>query len=456
MKWMFSFLCLAVWGKGAAQSVGIGTATPNASAQLDISSSARGLLIPRMATAGISGISGPAKGLMVYDTTANQLLVNMGTATSPSWQTIVANSGWGLKGNAYNSDSIFIGTTNGNYLMMKLNNQYAAYMDTPLVNTAFGYEALQYNIAEEARAGGGANNTAFGFQALMANYSGVNSAFGSSALRSNTSGGNNTALGCAALGLNTTGSWNVGAGYGALQSNLTGSYNTAMGVGALAGSQGNYSTAVGFNALAATTSAFYNVALGYNAGVTYDNGYNNVFLGANTDVTGAGYFNVIAIGEAVVATGSDQAVIGNSSTSSIGGYANWTNFSDGRYKKNMREDVKGLDFIMRLRPITYNLDVTGIRAHLGQKAPADEGSRRSIAQRETEVFSGFSAQEVEAAAAATGYEFSGVDKPKNEKAFYGLRYGDFVVPLVKAMQEQEKMIEELQKEVAELKKQIQH
>ena len=441
-----------------AQSVGIGTSSPNSSAQLDISSSARGLLIPRMATAGISAISSPAKGLMVYDTTANQLLVNMGTATSPSWQTIVANSGWGLKGNAYSGDSLFIGTTNGDYLMVKLNNQLAGFVDTALVNTAFGYEALQANTNTTARNGGGgaANNTAFGFKALTATHEGVNSAFGSFALSSNTTGGNNTALGCAALDFNTTGSWNVGAGYGALQSNLAGSYNTAMGVGALAGSQGNYSTAVGFNALAATTTAFYNVAVGYNAGVTYDNGYNNVFVGANTDVTGSGYYNVIAIGQAVVATGSDQAVIGNSATSSIGGYANWTKFSDGRYKKNMREDVKGLDFIMRLRPITYNLDVTGIRAHLGQKAPADEGTRRSIAQRETEVFSGFSAQEVEAAAAAAGYEFSGVDKPKNDKAFYGLRYGDFVVPLVKAMQEQQKMIEELQKEVAELKKQIQH
>ena len=123
----------------------------------------------------------------------------------------------------------------------------------------------------------------------------------------------------------------------------------------------------------------------------HDNGYNNVFLGANTDVTGAGDHNVIAIGQAVVATGSDQAVIGNSATSSIGGYADWTNFSDGRYKKNMKEDVKGLDFIMRLRPITYNLDVTGIRGHLGQKPPADAGTQRSIAAREAEVFSGFRA-----------------------------------------------------------------
>jgi hypothetical protein len=449
----FLFLSSAIYG----QSVGIGTSSPNSSAQLDISSSARGLLIPRMTTTAISAISSPAKGLMVYDTIQNQLLVNMGTAIAPNWQTIVANSGWGLKGNAYSGDSLFIGTTNGNYLMMKLNNQISAYMDTPLVNTAFGYQALQTNINTTARSGGGggANNTAVGFQALTANHGGVNAAFGSYALWSNTSGGNNTALGCAALNYNTTGSWNVGAGYGALQSNQAGSYNTAVGVGALAASLGNYSTAVGFNALAATTTAFYNVAVGYNAGVTYDNGYNNVFLGANTDVTGAGYFNVIAIGQGVVATGSDEAVIGNSATSSIGGYANWTNFSDGRYKKNMRENVKGLDFIMRLRPITYNLDVTGIRTHLGQKAPVDEGTRRSIAQREAEVFSGFAAQEVEQAAAAVGYDFSGVDKPKNDKAFYGLRYGDFVVPLVKAVQEQQKLIDAMQKRLDEQDRLIQ-
>ena len=79
-----------------------------------------------------------------------------------------------------------------------------------------------------------------------------------------------------------------------------------------------------------------------------------------------------------------------------------------------------------------------------------------MAAREQEVLSGFSAQEVEQAAAAAGYEFSGVDKPKNANDFYGLRYGDFVVPLVKAVQEQQVLIKALQQEVADLKKQIQH
>ena len=45
------------------------------------------------------------------------------------------------------------------------------------------------------------------------------------------------------------------------------------------------------------------------------------------------------------------------------------------------------------------------------------------------------AQEVEQAASEIGYIFSGVDKPENENSLYGLRYAEFVVPLVKAVQE---------------------
>ena len=54
--------------------------------------------------------------------------------------------------------------------------------------------------------------------------------------------------------------------------------------------------------------------------------------------------------------------------------------------------------------------------------------------------SGFSAQDVEALAKKLGYAFGGVDKPENEDGLYGLRYSEFVVPLVKAVQEQQKII----------------
>ena len=50
---------------------------------------------------------------------------------------------------------------------------------------------------------------------------------------------------------------------------------------------------------------------------------------------------------------------------------------------------------------------------------------------------------MEQAAKQAGYDFSGVDAPKNDKDLYGLRYAEFVVPLVKAVQEQQQQIEEL-------------
>jgi len=39
------------------------------------------------------------------------------------------------------------------------------------------------------------------------------------------------------------------------------------------------------------------------------------------------------------------------------GQVPFTNPSDGRFKFNTREDVGGRDFIMRLRPNTYQFDV---------------------------------------------------------------------------------------------------
>ncbi len=52
-------------------SLGVGTATPNASAKLDINSTIKGLLIPRMTTTQRNAISSPAAGLLVYDTSLN-------------------------------------------------------------------------------------------------------------------------------------------------------------------------------------------------------------------------------------------------------------------------------------------------------------------------------------------------------------------------------------------------
>ncbi len=79
-------------------------------------------------------------------------------------------------------------------------------------------------------------------------------------------------------------------------------------------------------------------------------------------------------------------------------------------------------------------------------------SMLSIAEKEKTVFSGFIAQEVEQAAKELNYDFSGVDKPNNDRDLYGLRYAEFVVPLVKAVQEQQKIIQSQQAQIDELNK----
>lgn len=52
--------------------VGINTTTPNASAQLDVTSTTLGFLPPRMTTTQRNAIASPAAGLMVYNTTTSQ------------------------------------------------------------------------------------------------------------------------------------------------------------------------------------------------------------------------------------------------------------------------------------------------------------------------------------------------------------------------------------------------
>ncbi len=71
--------------------------------------------------------------------------------------------------------------------------------------------------------------------------------------------------------------------------------------------------------------------------------------------------------------------------------------------------------------------------------------KQAISDKKQVVYTGFVAQDVYQAAQSVGYNFSGVDKPKDDQqSFYGLRYGDFVVPLVKAVQELSAQVDSLQ------------
>ncbi|MCK4980437.1 MAG: tail fiber domain-containing protein, partial [Candidatus Delongbacteria bacterium] len=161
--------------------------------------------------------------------------------------------------------------------------------------------------------------------------------------------------------------------------------------------------------------------------------------------------NSTALGYGSKITASDQVRVGDASVTSIGGYAGWTTLTKKGSAKSINEDIVGLEFIKKLRPVSYKLDVELINKGLGiEENPEDSNIKGSISRSENLKRSGFLAEEVEKAAEESGYDFSGLDKPGNKDDQYGIRYSEFVVPLIKAVQEQQDTIEKLEKRIEEL------
>jgi hypothetical protein len=314
-------------------------------------------------------------------------------------------------------------------------------------NTAIGYEALESNVF-------GRYNTAIGYEAL-ANSNGVNNntAVGYQSLTSNSGGVSNTAIGFEALESNTNGSSNVAVGFEALKISTTGYSNTAVGYEALeANTLGDYNTALGYESLERNTSGNYNTALGYEALSYIATGNNNTAIGYSSGPVIGTLSNTTAIGYNAVPLGSNWVHIGNSSVSVIGGSASWSVFSDRRLKTNIKEDIIGLEFIKKLRPVSYNLDMDAIARF--EKTPDSLRLRDAEQLKAKELQTGFIAQEVETVANEVGFDFHGIIKPYDSGGIYALRYAEFVVPLVKAMQEQQDIIETQQEELKALKREI--
>jgi hypothetical protein len=97
-KRIIFILVIFVFALKVNAQTGIGTTAPNASAKLEIASTDKGLLIPRMTSAQRGLISLPANGLLVYQTDGViGFYVNSGTSASPSWLRI--NTDWTKSGN---------------------------------------------------------------------------------------------------------------------------------------------------------------------------------------------------------------------------------------------------------------------------------------------------------------------------------------------------------------------
>jgi trimeric autotransporter adhesin len=391
----------------------------------------------------------------------------VGNAT---WQTPNTSSTnfWSLTGNAGTVDGTnFIGTTDNVALNFRVNNKQAGKIDPALKHTFYGIESGINTTS-------GFENTALGFHSLHDNInSSQNVSIGSYSLRYNISGNKNVAVGYSALDRNTTGFENIAIGSNAMARNSIGYRNIGIGLNVLENNiAGNWNIAIGDRALVDNKTGEHNIAIGLFSINQNNLGEGNIgigksTLGRNTDgkenvsvgsaalfINETGSYNsaigaysttstsnltfASAFGSRSVVNASYKIRLGDVNVSVVEGPVSYTP-SDVRFKNNINyNEVKGLSFINLLHPVVYNFDTRKFEEFLTKNMPdsirniyLESDFSHSTAIRQT----GFIAQEVEEAANAVGYDFNGVHKPETKDDNYSIAYSQFVVPLVKAVQE---------------------
>ncbi|MFK7937580.1 MAG: tail fiber domain-containing protein [Saprospiraceae bacterium] len=365
---IFQFLTFNIFSQ-----VGINSdnSEPDASAMLDIKSSNKGMLVPRMSTDQRGMINNAAVGLLVFDTDTESFWFN----DSNGWVELVSGNvatmadadddtkiqieestdedviRFDLAGKeAWRMDSfrlepanigkgIFIGENAGatDALLSSLENPFELISTS---NIFMGYNAGSqnsegyYNIGiGEAALGisdGMFNNIAIGYQSLnKVSNSGKNIGLGSRSLENLASGNGNVGIGNEALKSLTSGTRNVAIGDEAMENTMTGERNIA----------------IGGLALARNEAAERNIAIGYDAGYGYGlagTPTNNIWIGYGT---GAG--NI----------GSGNVFLGYE----VGNLSSWKDYSNRLAIDNSNTDTPLLygEFNNDFLRINGDLEVTG-------------------------------------------------------------------------------------------------
>ena len=354
-------------------------------------------------------------------------------------------------------------------------------------NIGIGEQAMdsvssgQYNIGIGYKAGTSvftnSYNTYIGYEAGRNQNGHSNVGIGYQTLRN--SGG---AYQCVAIG--TEAGRNIAANYGNTfvgyqagkeASGVSGSVNTAFGVQALQECDfGNLNTAIGYSAGRSVRTGKGNVFVGYGAGGTTGGsrstgntpnqntqdvvyGDSNVYVGRLARPTAGTYYgastpgtvsshywdNCIAIGAYALGRGYNTAVIGSSSVTSIGGYANWSNHSDARDKIDITNLSLGLNLVNTLTPKKFRFNTRSKYAEINipdedkpevyEETYDQEGFDNKTKASEDYSY-GFLAQDVKEKVEALDSDPTTIVDEANENELM-LRMSELIPVLWKAVQE---------------------
>lgn len=261
LAWLLVLICLLAVPL-SAQSVGINEdgSQPHSSAILDVSSSSKGFLAPRLTSLQRGNIANPAAGLIVYQTDGTSGYYYYNGTIWTRFDAGVTGSRWTTSGSNiyYNSGNVGIGTTapagrlqiHGGIFIATGNRGSGPELEVSGEGTKMffyprkaAFRAGQVVSTHWDDANIGLFSTAIGYETRASSTGSTAMGFGTTA-----SGSSSTAMGSS-----TTASGAASTAMGG-STTASGSYSTAMGFNTEA--SGNYSTAMGRSARATGVHSF--------------------------------------------------------------------------------------------------------------------------------------------------------------------------------------------------------
>ena len=359
-----------------------------------------------------------------------------------------------------------VGLIGDDQLRLKMSADGQTWQDVFVADAALGQMDLGVDLATD-RWVGSSTNTALGLGVFGANglttgagLEGLyNCAFGSDALFSCTTGFGNSAFGFMSLRGNTSGDRNCATGYTALFNNHTGNRNTAVGfAGLYTNADGSNNTAVGYSALYLNQTGERNTAIGDLALYLNQSGNDNVAVGASAlrymqdGSPGDGINNCVGLGNGTRVSASNQVQLGNSQTTAYA-YGAVQDRSDERDKCDVRNTVLGLDFVLSLRPVDYILDMRDDYVEFGEDGMKTGTTVRDGSHKRTRFHHGFLAQDIRQVGKKRGFLFGGFQDHSLQADgadVLTLGYTEFIAPMVRAIQQQNDLIEGLKQRIGVL------